>query len=66
MRHAVAVIVVCTFSSIGMFVYLQATRASLLRPIGDVTEAEIHQTAVIEVVEIHQCEWEHKGVLSEC
>ena len=66
MRHAVAVIVVCTFSSMCTFVYLQATRASLLRPIGDVTEGETHQTADIEVVEIHQREWEHKGVLSKC
>ena len=49
-----------------MFVYLQTVRASLLRPIGDVTEAETHQAADIEVMEMHQCEWEHKGVLSEC
>jgi hypothetical protein len=47
-------------------VYLQMARASLWRPIGDVTEAETHhQAAQVEVMEIHQCEWEHKGVLSE-
>ena len=49
-----------------MAVYLQTVRVSLLRPIGDVTEAETHQAADIEVMELHQCEWEHKGVLSEC
>ena len=49
-----------------MFVYFQTARASLLSPIGDVTEAETHQAADIEVMEIHHCEWEHKGVLSEC
>ena len=49
-----------------MFVYLQTVRASPLRPYGDVTEAETHQAADIEVMEMHQCEWEHKGVLSEC
>jgi len=37
------------------FVYLQTARASALRPIGDVTEAETHQAAV-EVMELHQCE----------
>jgi len=39
-----------------MFVYLQTARASPLRPIGDVTEAETYQAAVGEVMEMHQCE----------
>ena len=47
-----------------MYVYLQTTRASPLRPIGDVTEAETHQAADVEVMEMHQCE--HKEVLTEC
>ena len=38
------------------FVYLQTARASLLRPIGDVTEAKIHHAAAVEVMELHQCE----------
>jgi len=38
------------------FVYLQIARASPLRPIGDVTEAETHQAADVEVTEMHQCE----------
>jgi len=38
------------------FVYLQTVRASPLRSIGDVTEAEKHQAADIEVMEMHQCE----------
>jgi len=38
------------------FVCLQTARASPLRPIGDVTEAEIHQAADVEVTEMHQCE----------
>jgi len=37
------------------FVYLQTTRARPLRPIGDVTEAETHQAAEVEVMEMHQC-----------
>jgi len=37
-------------------VYLQTARASPLRPIGDVTEDELHQTADVEVMELHQCE----------
>ena len=49
-----------------MFIYLQTVRASPLRTIRDVTEAETHQAADIEVMEMYQCEWEHKGVLSEC
>ena len=49
-----------------MYVYLQSARASPLRPIGGVTEAETHQAADVEVMEMHQCEWEHKGVLKEC
>jgi len=56
MRHAVAVmikyvIVVCTCSYMCMFVYLQTARASPLRPIEDVTEAETHSSA--EVMEMH-------------
>ena len=38
------------------FVYFQTARASLLRPIGDVTEAETHQAADVEVMEMQQCE----------
>jgi len=38
------------------FVYLQTARASPVRPIGDVTEAEMHQAADVEVMELHQCE----------
>ena len=45
-----------------MFVYLQAARASPLRPIADVTEAETHQAADVEVMEMHQCD-EHQGFL---
>jgi len=37
------------------FVYLQTVRASPLGPIGDVTEAETHQAADVEVMEMHQC-----------
>ena len=48
------------------FVYLQTVRTSPLRPIGDVTEAETHQAADVEVMEFHQCKCEHKGVLKEC
>ena len=40
----------------GMFVYLQTARASPLRLTGDVTEAETHQAADVEVTEMHQCE----------
>jgi len=35
-------------------VYLQTARASPLRPIGYVTEAETHQAADVEVMEMHQ------------
>ena len=49
-----------------MYVCLQTARASPLRPTGDVTETEIHQAADVEVMEIHQCEREHKGLLKEC
>ena len=71
MRLAVAVIdkfeiVVCTCTYMCTFVYLQTARASLLRPIGDITEVETHQAVDVEVMEMYQCEWEHKGVLSEC
>jgi len=41
-------------------------RARPLRPIGDVNEAETHQAADGEVMEMHHCEWEHKEVLKEC
>ena len=36
-----------------------------MRPIGDVTEVETHQAADVEVMEMYQREWEHKGVLRE-
>ena len=49
-----------------MFVYLQTVRDFPLRPIGDVTEAETYQAADDEVMELHQCELEHKGVLKDC
>jgi len=39
------------------FLCLQTARASPLRPTGDVTEAEIHQAADVEITEIHQCKW---------
>jgi hypothetical protein len=42
------------------FVYLQTVRDFPLKLTGDVTEAEKHQAAV-EVMELHQCEWENKG-----
>ena len=58
--YVLVVICVC------VYVYLQTVRASQLRPIGDVTEDETHQAADTEVMETHQCEWEQKGVLSEC
>ena len=48
------------------FVYLQTVRASPLKPIGDVTEAETHQAADVEVTELHRCELEHREVLKEC
>ena len=38
------------------FVYLQTVRASPLRNTGDVTEAEKHQVADVEVTELHQLE----------
>jgi len=37
------------------FVYLQTARVSPLRPIGDVTDAETHQAADVEVKEMNQC-----------
>ena len=59
MSTAVAVIkyeiAVCTCSYMCTFVYLQTARTSPLRPIGDVTEAETHQAADVEVMEFHQC-----------
>ena len=39
-----------------MYVYLHTARANPLRPILDVTEAESHQAADVEVTEMHQCE----------
>jgi len=36
-----------------IFVYLQTVRASPLRHIGDVTEAETHQAADVAVMEMH-------------
>ena len=36
------------------FVCLQTARISPWRPIGDVTEAETHQAADVEVMEMHQ------------
>jgi len=39
-----------------IFVYLQTVRASTLRPIRDIIEAETHQAADVEVKEMHQCE----------
>jgi len=68
MRFAVVVIdkISCMYCShMCTFVCLQIARASPLRPIGDVTEAETHQAADVEVMEVYQCEWEHKGVLKE-
>ena len=41
-------------------------RGRQLRPNGDVTEAEKHQAADGEVMEMHQCKWEYRGVLKEC
>jgi len=49
-----------------LFVCLQTARASPLRPIGDVTEAETHQAADVEVTEMHQWEREHRGLLKGC
>jgi len=37
------------------FVYLQTARASPLRAKGDVTEADAHQAADVEVTELHLC-----------
>jgi hypothetical protein len=39
-----------------LFVCLQTARAGPLGPIGDVTEAESHQAADVEVMEM--CQWE--------
>jgi len=44
-----------------MCVYLQTVRASPLRPTGDVAEAETHQAADVEVMELHQCNENTKG-----
>jgi len=68
MRHAVAVIdkirnccmyLMCTF---------------ICRPWGPVhwdpldmlLKPRHNQAAYVEVMELHQCKWEHKGVLGEC
>jgi len=48
------------------FVYLQTVRDFPLRPNGDATEPETHQAAVVEVMELHQCELEHREVLKQC
>jgi len=37
-----------------IIVYLQIARASTLRPIRDVIEAETHKAADVEVMAIHQ------------
>jgi len=42
------------------------SRASPLRPIGDVTEAEIHQATDVNVLEMNQCKLEHREVLKKC
>ena len=59
MSTAVAVIkyeiTVCTCSCMCTFVYLQTVRTSPLRHTGDVAEAETHQAADDEVMELHQC-----------
>jgi hypothetical protein len=36
------------------FVYLQTARYFPLRPIGDVTDAEIHQAADVDIMELHK------------
>jgi len=58
MSTAVAVIkyeiFICTCSCMCTFVYLQTARTSPLRHTGDVTEAETHQAAGVEVMEMHQ------------
>ena len=41
--------------------YLQTVRASPLRHTGDVAEAETHQAADVEVMELHQCNENTKG-----
>jgi len=46
--------------------FFQTVRASPLRPIEGVTEAETYQAADVKVTEMHQCEREHKGVQKEC
>jgi len=59
MSTAVAVIkyeiAVCTCSCMCTYVYLQTVRTSPLRHTGDVTEAETHQAADVEVMELHKC-----------
>ena len=49
-------IVVCISSCMYAVVYLQTARVSPLRPNGCVTEAETHQAADIEFMELRQCE----------
>ena len=44
----------------------KTVRATPVRHSGDVTEAETHQAADVEVMKMHQCESEHRGVLKEC
>ena len=48
---------VSVYVSVYVYVCLLADcRASTLRPIRDVIEAETHQAADVEVMEMHQCE----------
>jgi len=37
------------------FVYLQTAQSSPVRTKGDVTEADTHQAADVEVMELHLC-----------
>jgi len=45
----------CMYLWLYVYIYLQTAKASPLRPIGDVTEAETHQAADVEVMGMHQC-----------
>jgi len=49
-----------------VYIYLQTVRDFPLRPIGDVTEAETHQAADVDVLEMNQCKLEHREVLKKC
>ena len=46
-----------------MYVIASFSETSILTR--TVTEAETHQAADVEVMEMRQCKWEHKGVLEE-